>query len=292
MIVRNLGYLGFAVSDLPAWDAFATNVLGIMPVAGQNPDGHHFRVDTQAWRICAEQGDKNDIAYLGFEVSGPDELAAISARLRAADVKFSTNEHQLAQRRGVTDLIVCHDPEGLAIEIYYGAKQASESPFVSLAGVTGFVTGDQGIGHVVLATSDIAKSRKFYTEALGFRLSDYIDMRVGPEMTLNLEFYHCNARHHTLALVPVPSPRRMHHFMLQAKTIDDVGFALDRVEKHNAKIAQGLGRHTNDQMVSFYAYTPAGFEVEFGFGAIEVDDSTWSVGRHDSASSWGHKRPS
>ncbi|MBN9634385.1 MAG: VOC family protein, partial [Actinobacteria bacterium] len=46
-----------------------------------------------------------------------------------------------------------------------------------------------------------------------------------------LEFYHCNARHHTLALIPAPMPKRMHHFMLQANTLDEVGFALDRAAK-------------------------------------------------------------
>jgi hypothetical protein len=44
-------------------------------------------------------------------------------------------------------------------------------------------------------------------------------------------------------------------------------------------------------MVSFYARTPAGFEVEFGTGALEVDEASWRVMRHDKPSSWGHKRP-
>jgi 2,3-dihydroxybiphenyl 1,2-dioxygenase len=289
MTVGNLGYLGFAVSDLAAWETFAPQMLGLMAVPG--PDGtRRFRADTQAWRFSIEQGEKNDLAFLGFEVSGPAELEKMRARLRAADVKIWENDHHLAEVRGVTDLIACQDPEGLPIEIYYGATQATETPFVSPAGVSGFVTGSQGIGHVVLSTADIAKARKFYSDALGLKISDFIRMKTGPDSAIELEFYHCNTRHHTLALAPVPSPRRMHHFMLQAKTIDDVGYALDRATRQGVRIAQGLGRHTNDQMVSFYAYTPSGFEVEFGIGGVEVDDASWHVTRHDSASSWGHKR--
>ena len=82
----------------------------------------------------------------------------------------------------------------------------------------------------------------------------------------------------------------MHHFMVQTRTLDEVGFALDRVERAKIPLAQGLGRHTNDQMVSFYARTPSGFEVEYGHGAIEVEEETWRVTRHDKMSSWGHRR--
>ena len=79
---------------------------------------------------------------------------------------------------------------------------------------------------------------------------------------------------------------------LETPTLDDVGFALERAQAAGTPIASSLGRHTNDRMVSFYASTPAGFEVEFGFGALEVDDAVWRVTRHDAPSIWGHKRAS
>ena len=153
------------------------------------------------------------------------------------------------------------------------------------------MTGDQGLGHVVLSTRDMTAARGFYRDLLGFRLSDIIRMQPSPQFGFDLEFFHCNARHHTLALMPVPMPRRLHHFMVQVATVDAVGFALERALAAGTPITAGLGRHTNDQMVSFYSRAPAGFEVEFGQGAIEVDDATWRVSRHDKPSSWGHKRP-
>jgi biphenyl-2,3-diol 1,2-dioxygenase len=92
-------------------------------------------------------------------------------------------------------------------------------------------------------------------------------MRSGPDVTFDMEFFHCNPRHHTLALVPLPAPKQLHHFMLQAQSIDDVGFALERAGAAKVPITATLGRHTNDHMVSFYARTPSGFDVEFGYGA-------------------------
>ncbi|MFI4975862.1 MAG: VOC family protein [Caulobacterales bacterium] len=291
MTIGCLGYLGFKVTDVDAWGAFATSVLGLMPGEAAN-GARRFRMDSQAWRIAVESGDADDVAFLGFEVAGPAELEQVSKRLSSAGVAVGNGDPELLAERGVLGLISCQDPDGLRVEIFYGPTLRTETPFISPAGVGSFVTGEQGLGHVVLSTRDIAAARHFYQDLLGFRLSDKIMMQVSPQFSFELEFYHCNPRHHTLALAPIPMPRRMHHFMVQVPTLDAVGFALERAEAAGTPIAQTLGRHTNDQMVSFYARTPSGFEVEFGFGALEVDDATWHVTRHDKPSSWGHKRPS
>ena len=148
----------------------------------------------------------------------------------------------------------------------------------------------QGVGHIVVAAPDIQKSLRFYCEGLGFRVSDTIDMKFGP-MSMTMVFLHCNARHHTLALVPVPAPRRLHHFMLQLRSIDDVGATMYLVQDKGIEIASTLGRHTNDHMLSFYMRTPSGFEIEYGWGGREVDDATWHVQKHHAPSIWGHRRP-
>lgn len=288
MSVQSLGYLGFKVSQLEAWSDFAGGTLGLM--AAPAPKGSlRFRMDAQAWRISIERGDEDDIAFVGFEVRGPAELEAVKARLADAGVALDNVDPDLVKDRQVLGLIRCRDPEGLPVEIYYGPTERGEDPFVSPAAVSGFVTGEQGLGHIVLSAKDIAATRRFYSEILGFELSDTIRMQISPEFALELEFYHCNPRHHTLALAPVPTPKRLHHFMLQAATLDDVGFALDRAAAAKVPLTNTLGKHTNDHMVSFYARTPSGFEVEYGWGAREVGP-TWRVAHHDRVSIWGHQR--
>ena len=287
MSVGSLGYIGLKVKDPDAWAGYATGVLGLMPgeVTGR------YRLDDMAWRIAVEAGEADDLSFMGFEVAGSAELEAVRGRLAEGGVAVGNGDPALLAERGVLGLITCQDPDGLQVEVFYGPTLRTETPFASPAGVTGFVTGEQGLGHVVLSTRDMAAARHFYQDLLGFRLSDIIHMQPSPQFGFDMEFFHCNARHHTLALMPVPMPKRLHHFMVQVATVDAVGFALQRAEACGTLIMAGLGRHTNDQMVSFYSRTPAGFEVEFGQGAIEVDDATWRVSRHDKPSSWGHKRP-
>src|SRR5258706_2628681 len=290
MSIQSLGYLGLQVKDLSAWHAFATNVLGLMPAEAAGGT-HRYRLDDFAWRIAVQEGQSDDLAYVGFEVAGRAELEELRGRLGDAGVSVEDGGPELQNERGVLGLLSCSDPDGLSVEIFYGPTQRTERPFVSPAGVATFVTGEQGLGHAVLATKNMEAARRFYQDVLGFRLSDIIRMRMSAKISFDMEFFHCNPRHHTLALMPVPAPKRLHHFMLQVPTLDAVGFALERADAAAAPIAATLGRHTNDHMVSFYVRTPAGFEVEFGTGAIEVDEATWRVMRHDKPSSWGHKRP-
>ena len=140
----------------------------------------------------------------------------------------------------------------------------------------------------MLIVPDLAAASAFYTDVLGFRPSDSI------EAALSLRFFHCPghaARHHTVAMAWVPGMVGMHHLMLEVRSLDDVGSALDLVNERQIALAMSLGRHTNDLMTSFYMRTPSGFEIEYGTGGLVVDDDTWQEGVYDAQSFWGHKPP-
>ena len=85
-------------------------------------------------------------------------------------------------------------------------------------------------------------------------------------------------------------PKRLHHFMLQLDSLDDVGTTLDLCQQRGVPLELTLGRHTNDRMLSFYVRTPSGFSVEYGWGARTVDDRDWQVQLHRTGSIWGHHR--
>ncbi len=291
MSVIGLGYVGLNVSSVDAWKTWARDFLGAMDAPASPAGVERVRFDEHAWRIALEPGDKDDLAWIGLEVAGPAELSALRERLTANGVVVEDAGADLLAERGVMGLARCRDPEGLGVELYYGPTHVTHIPFVSPVGAR-FVTSDQGLGHMALATGDLAATRRFYLDLLGFRQSDMIRMAMGPDFHIDLEFYYCNPRHHTLAIAPLPMapPKRMHHLMVQVETLDQVGFAMERLERTGTKLTQTLGRHSNDKMVSFYVATPSGFELEYGYDAIAVDGESWTMGRHDKISSWGHKR--
>ena len=288
--VTQLGYLGIGVSDPARWSRFATEVLGL-EVNGTDADGSTFlRMDEYHPRFILQPGGDDDLAVVGWEVRDQAALNEIAARLRADGVEVTPATPQEARARCVVEYLKLKDPSGIPTEIYFGPLMTFEHPFKSPRPLSGFVTGELGMGHIVIRVDDSTKSLRFYRDLLGLRISDFIDMRSrrGGD-PISLTFMHCNPRHHSVAFGVIPATKRLMHFMLQCRQVDDVGSTYYLCQDQGVEISGTIGRHTNDHMVSFYLRTPSGFEVEYGWGARIVDDATWQVQRHEAPSIWGHR---
>ena len=288
--ISRLGYLGFEVSDLPAWERFAADILGLV-VSERRADGSlALQMDDQAQRIVLHPGTRDDLVYTGFEVENETSLQQLSQHLTKAGFATTKASSEIARVRRVSCLHQLEDPTGVPVELFCGPERLAE-PFRSPLVPSGFVTGNEGLGHVVFGTVDSQAMERFYCELLGMRLSDRIEAELAPGFSLLITFLHANPRHHTVAFAAAPMPKRVHHFMLEVGAMDDVGQAYDRCLKAGVEIANTLGVHPNDRMFSFYARTPSGFDVEFGWGGRKIDDATWKVERYDRTSIWGHHMP-
>ena len=278
--VTQLGYLGISVSNIEEWEHFATEILGLQS-NGVDADGNlTLRMDEYSHRFIVSPGGKDDIEFVGFQVTDEPALREMADQLKDAGVEFSYGTPDESKARRVEGFIKFKDPDGTATEVYYGPPISFDQPFNSSRALSGFVTGEQGLGHVVYHVENLDRSLNFYRDVLGMKISDFIR---------NLVFFHCNSRHHTLALSESKAPKRLNHFMLQTQSLNDVGATYDLVLDTDVPVTRGLGRHTNDHMTSFYMKTPSGFDVEYGWGARTVDDTTWQVQRHDKGSIWGHR---
>ena len=288
--VTQLGYLGLGVSNVDEWERFAMQVLGLQ-ANGRDDDGSLFlRMDEYHHRFIVHPNGNDDLAYIGWEVTDEQALQAMAEQLKAAGVEVTPGTAAEAEVRRVAGLIRFQDPSRIASEIFYGPLVSFEKPFQSPRPLSGFKTGEQGLGHFVISVDDLDRSIHFYRDVLGMRISDFVRVEAAPGIKLNLAFFHCNPRHHSLAFWAMPqAPKRLHHFMLQLRSLDDVGSTYYLCQDQQVPITMNLGRHTNDHMVSFYLRTPSGFAVEYGWGAREVDDATWQVQLHTSGSIWGHQ---
>jgi 2,3-dihydroxybiphenyl 1,2-dioxygenase len=278
-----LAYVGVEVPEPASLDAFFGDVIGLVP--GDDP--HTWRNDGKAHRIVVQEGSANDAAFVGFEARDARAYDRTVTRLRAAG--FDVDEADGTERK-VERLSRTNAPWGVPVEIVLGLADAP-APFVAPLVPGGFLTEGVGFGHVVFATPSFDESHRFLVEGLGLRQSDWLEMEIAAGIELEVRFYHCNARHHTVALAKAPFelPQRLHHVMFETNERDDVGAAFDRVWATDLAIPNGLGRHDNDGMFSFYVASPAGFQVEVGHGAKVVDDGWDANRRYDRISSWGHQ---
>ncbi len=282
MTVQALGYVEVAGGALDDWAGFGQNLLGLM-LAERSQGTLTFRMDDRKQRLVVRDAAHGGTPSFGWEVADAAALDATAATLEAAGVAVARGGLALACQRRVAEVIVAADPMGNRLEFFHGAE-AADRPFMPGRNISGFRTGPLGMGHVVFTMPDIDAMARFYRGVLGFHLSDYI------EQPFRAQFMHVNPRHHSLALIQAPRTA-FHHVMMEMLSLDDVGQGYDIALGEESRIATTLGRHTNDFMTSFYANTPGGFLVEYGWGGRAVDMETWQPMRVDSGPSlWGHER--
>ncbi|MDT4948770.1 MAG: 3,4-dihydroxy-9,10-secoandrosta,3,5(10)-triene-9,17-dione 4,5-dioxygenase [Pseudonocardiales bacterium] len=292
MTLRSLGYLRIEATDVGAWREYGLKVLGLVEGKGANPDALYLRMDDFPARLVIVPSDRDHLSASGWETANAGALDDIRGRLDNAGVPYKEGTgEELADRR-VDGLISVEDPHGSTLEIFHGVA-LEHRRVVSPYGHK-FVTGEQGLGHVVLSTSDDEASLRFYRDVLGFRLRD--SMRLPPQMVGRpadgapawLRFFGCNPRHHSLAFLPMPTPSGIVHLMIEVEHSDDVGLCHDRALRRKVPMSATLGRHVNDLMLSFYMKTPGGFDIEFGCEGRTVDDESWIARESTAVSLWGH----
>ena len=282
MTLTSLGYIGIQSSHLADWDGFATELLGMQKVDGAAAQTA-FRMDDRKQRLIVSRDEREGLAFMGWEIGSPDELEALAHRLENAGVAVRLESNAFADQRHVGRLISFADPEGNRLEVFCNPHIASD-PFRPARPISGFKTGAVGMGHAVLHVNDADLLLPFYRDLLGFKVSDY---GVTP---YKLYFFHLNGRHHTFAMVGSGN-QGMHHFMVELNMLDDVGQGYDIAREQKDRVAYSLGRHTNDHITSFYANSPSGFFVEYGWGGLTIDPDTWEPHEtFDGPSLWGHDR--
>lgn len=292
-MIRSLGYLRIESADVAAWREFGVRTLGLTEGRGPEDGALYLRMDDFPARLVIVPGSRDRLLATGWEVAGPEALAAVRLALTEAGVAVKPGTaDELASRR-VADLLRFDDPAGNAVEVFCGAA-LEHRPAVGSYGTT-FVTGDMGMGHLVLPVAGAAADAlALYTDVLGFRLRD--SMRMPAEFLggkpgdppVWFRFLGCSPRHHSLALAPTPAEAGIVHLMIEVAALDDVGRALDRCTRRGATLSASLGRHANDLMVSFYVRSPGGFDIEYGTEGRLVNDATWVSRETTAVSLWGH----
>jgi 2,3-dihydroxyethylbenzene 1,2-dioxygenase len=280
--VTELGYIGIGARDVESWHTMLTEIYGL-----ESADENgilRFRIDNWNSRIVLYPDSCEDLLFAGFRVAGPDELLAMRNVLEQQNIPYEVATSAEADQRRVLEYLRLRDPSGVPLEIFHGPQVDRHRPFRPGRGMHGkFRSGDGGLGHLLIKSHDNDASYRFYRDVMGMRGGREIRTRVGEHM-IEGTFMHCNSREHTVVF-GVPTEKHIGHLMLEVDNIDDVGLALDLVRQREIPIVADLGRHANDESISFYASTPSGWALEYGFGG--------SASRHQSEYNinevWGHK---
>ena len=132
----------------------------------------------------------------------------------------------------------------------------------------------QKIGHVVLRARDLERSVRFYTEVLGFIVSD----RYGADMVPGgMVFMRCNADHHGIALVGgarhADEKRELDHLAFAVATLDEVVLAREHLRAHGVRVVfEGRRRAGVQIAVEFLDPDDHHLEIYWGLDQLVASD--------------------
>jgi 2,3-dihydroxybiphenyl 1,2-dioxygenase len=282
-----LGYLRIETTRFSDWRRFAADGVGLH-VDDLDTDGMRFRLDDQQCRFLLRRGPAEDVTAAGWHVEATCD--AIVGRVRDRGVPVTIGSAEDAALRGVQRLVRFPGPKGMTQEVS-ATPLTTATPLRMQA--SGFVTGAAGMGHIAITSRAPEAIHRYYHNVFDARLSDFIIETISG-VRLRIRFLRVNGRHHSVAVANTerlrldPVRTRVQHLNVQASTLDDMTAAYLRIKRLGFTMTLGIGQHTNDKELSFYARTPSGFEWELGWNPIVVDEATWQPTTHRGISLWGH----
>ena len=126
------------------------------------------------------------------------------------------------------------------------------------------------IGHVAVYVSDLERSARFYTQILGFQVTDVIAPGALPGGAV---FLRCNTDHHGIALFQAtaenPAGAGLHHIALEVPTIDELVRVRTHLRDHQVPIELDGRRGAGVQLVVEFR-DPDGHRLEIYWGIDQI----------------------
>ncbi len=276
--VSALRSVDLGVTDLAANAEFYSAIWGLERIAdgngsvylrGTGPAHHilalHQRRAPAILKVTFQASDRATVDALharakGLGVAGLDDPAAVAEP--GGGYGFGLRDHEGRVLRVVAD-----------DETHADAADAADRP--------------TKLSHAVFNSADVEQASRYYSDVLGFRLSD---------RTRIMDFLRCNRDHHSIAFARAEAST-LNHIAYEMPDLDSVMRGAGRMRDNGYPIEWGVGRHGPGANVFAYFIGPDGVVIEYTGEIDQVgddyptgmpDDWIWPPGRIDR---WGVSEP-
>ena len=262
--VSEIRHVGYAVTDLAAEAAFYKDVWGLRE-AGEKDGMLHFAAEghDEPYVVRLRQSDVQRIDIITLAAQSRADVDALHEKVAAYGCKIVFTPKDLDTLGGGYGFRF-FSKDGLPFEISSDVARGPSRELVRWEGIP------QKISHIVLHSPDHQEMVRFFTDVLGFKVSDWL----GDFMC----FLRCNQWHHRIALLP--GPPCLNHVAYDMLGVDDMMRGIHRLKLKGTDLRWGPGRHTAGNNTFSYFTTPGGFAVEYTAELEEVDDATWQATVH------------
>ena len=248
--------------------AYYSDVLGLI-VTERDKDRAFLATRTGLEAIALERGEVPTLTKLAFQVAPDADFAAYARILSEHGIK---SELRNGISPGAARALVFTDIKGTVIELY------SEYSFAKDDGAQATITPLK-LGHVAHRVDDVQKVVKFYTEVLGFRVSDW--------HSDYFAFLRCGVDHHTVNFVYNEKPQ-LHHIAMEVRDWSELHRAGDFLARKNVHLVWGPLRHIIGHNIAAYHRDPDYIRVEL---YCEMDQMTNEELGYFDPRPWHQDRP-
>lgn len=212
-------------------------------MAARALDGEQWLLAGGERRLLIARGAPKRLAFAAFAVADAARLARLRDHVAQAGAELLPNPSALF---GESAFAVA-DPDGG--RLVFGVAETAEGAADSLPG---------RLQHVVVATTRLDAMAAFYTETLGFLISDWVREAGGETTTC---FFRSDPEHHSFAAFRAPQAGLDHH-AYETTCWNDIRDWADHFSRLHVRLEWGPGRHGPGNNLFFMVHDPDGSWVE------------------------------
>ena len=224
--------------------------------AGEDRHARYLRAASPEHHILSlHPADRRGLHHLAFSLDGRDAVDAAAAELERRGMTLVAQPGDLDEPGGGYGLRFL-DPENRCIELSAGVAEHPN-------GWSTEKVAPRRLCHVGLNTPRFEQIVEFYTDFLGFRVSDWIENQ--------MVFLRCDRRHHVIVFSRADYAS-VNHVAYVMANVDDVMKGVSKLRARGQEPAWGPGRHGPGNNIFCYYEDPAGYVVEFSSDIEYIED--------------------
>ena len=253
--VKEIRHVGYGVEDFDAERHFYAEDWGLEEVgADENMAWFKANGSDEPFVVRIRRSNANHLDVIALATDSVAAVDELQTKVAEAGCRIIHPAGLLASPGGGYGFRF-FSPDGLPFEISAAVERAERRPIDRWEGIP------VRISHIVLHSPDHPALVRFFTDVLGFRVSDWL----GDFMC----FLRCNSAHHRIAVLP--GPPCLNHVAYDMTGVDGMMVGIGRLRMRGIDIRWGPGRHTAGDNTFSYFVTPNGFAVEYTAELEEVD---------------------
>jgi catechol-2,3-dioxygenase len=240
--IRKISHAVYETPDPAQQAEYYTDVIGLTMV--ERAAEEVFLSSTgEHHSVILRRGNVSRCVAIGFQIGPDDDLGDFEKKVAAHGV--NTRRATDAQPT-IGEMLVFDDIKGTRMEVFR-APEPLHHPYTKQGVVP------HKLGHIAFHVEDVQKATSFYTEVLGFRVSDW--------MGDFFSFLRCGPDHHTINLVGTGTNAHF-HTAFELRDWSHLQGACDILSMAGYRIIWGPGRHGIGHNLFTYHRGPNGLITE------------------------------